>query len=219
MPTRNNARSAKSFAAKLVQDCEPKARSKREYELTTALNNFATKYQKLANGIHGEDWHARFVKALEVSTIAMNNISNVNNSVNAANSANVNGTAMVKANGAANANSAALANSTAMVLRSAVNPVNPVNAAHPVVNMKTEDAVTTNFKVDANGPSTVRVHKGTSPSGMPAGTVEFHLSGPATVQVHTGTAPAGSAPAFVHVQPDDGYGDPGKKSPPPDMYR
>ncbi|KAK3948178.1 hypothetical protein QBC32DRAFT_318092 [Pseudoneurospora amorphoporcata] len=219
MPTRNNVRSAKSFAAKLVQDCEPKARSKREYELTTALNKFATMYQKLANGINSEDWHTRFVKALEVneSPANVNNAitpANVNNAATVKTSTNavtvktstnaVNANANTAAAAAANNNNKRPANDQASgnAMPDTTKRVKTEVAPAPARAVAPAPAIATSFKVDTNSAYTSKVH-------YPGAVYELTVNSPAVVQVHhTPHAPAGP-PAFV--QPDDGYGDPSKK--------
>ncbi|KAK3352110.1 hypothetical protein B0H65DRAFT_547087 [Neurospora tetraspora] len=191
--TRNNVRSARSFAAKLVADCEPKTRKKREAELTTALNNFATMYQKLTNSVNGADWHVHFVKVLEDNKSP----ANANNANNAVNAANVNSTALVNSN--------AMVKGNAAIVNNAVNTVNAANAntnntkrpadamnqdgnngdaSNASKRVKAEDAHETTFKVvsylaNTGYTATVYNHEGNKSH-------EFALNGPAVVHVHTG---------------------------------
>jgi hypothetical protein len=120
--------------------CEPRIRKQREAELTAALKEFVTKYQKLANSVHGANWHVHFVKVLKdnMSAVNVNSTANANNAINVITAANVNSTAN--------------ANSTAIVLRgNVVNTNNAVNAA----NINSTAMVNTNNAVNANNANNV----------------------------------------------------------------
>ncbi|KAL0475921.1 hypothetical protein QR685DRAFT_559767 [Neurospora intermedia] len=214
---RNQIRSARTSAKKLVVDCHPATSGKREAELTAVFNDLAKD-----SGASAEQFHDRFVKSLrDMSKNLLPTADQVANNaviaVNTANSANVNSTALVKTNDTVNANNAinaVNANSTALVPANTTN-TNPVaiNNMNDNINntnkrpadngqdnankrSKTEDTpgTTTTFNIDSNGPSTTRFHTGVYMA-------EFMLVGSDSIQVHTPGVPAFVQPAFAQPAP------------------